>query len=348
MQVQFPKKTAMLAILEVLKKHSDENNRLSQEDIRRLVQEEYSIVIDRKRVARHLEVLLEMDYGIEYDTKERKLQNGDFTYERSNWYIVREFSDAELRLLVDSLFSSKHIPNNHRLELIKKLENLSNRNFSSKVKHIRVLPQNLPENKQLFLTIDVLDEAITSGKKVMFNCVYYGTDKKLHPVKTADGRKKEYKVSPYQMAVQNGRYYLICCHDDNDRLYHYRLSIISNIKVLDEPSRPFAEVGKGKRKVDLPAYLSERAHMFAGEPASVTFRADRSILAAIFEWFGLGARFLEESDDYVTANVSSNESDILYWALQYGKHVEILKPESLRDRVKEAVRVMWEKYHSED
>ena len=231
------------------------------------------------------------------------------------------------------------------MELIKKLENLSDKNFSSKVKHIRTIPQNLPENKQLFHIIDVLDEAITGGKKVAFNRISYGTDKKLHPAKTADGRLIECKVSPYQMAVQNGRYYLICSHDNADKLYHYRLSIISNIKVLDEPSRPFAEVSKGKRKIDLPLYLSERMHMFSGEPVNVTFRASKSILFGIFDWFGLGVSFSDETDDDVTVQVSSNECDVLYWALQYGKHVEILKPQNLREQVKEAAKSMWEKYH---
>ena len=115
------KKAGMLAVLDILRKYSDENNRLSQENIRELVKKEFGLTIDRKTVSRHLESLLEMDYDIEYGTNECKLPGGGFTYERSNWYYAREFSDAELRLLVDSLFSSKHIPNKHRMELIIRL-----------------------------------------------------------------------------------------------------------------------------------------------------------------------------------------------------------------------------------
>ena len=35
---------------------------------------------------------------------------------------------------------------------------------------------------------------------------------------------------------------------------------------------------------------------------------------------------------------------VRYWALQYGLHVEILKPLSLRNRVKEDIKKMAEKY----
>ena len=38
--------------------------------------------------------------------------------------------------------------------------------------------------------------------------------------------------------------------------------------------------------------------------------------------------------------LSCNEVAMKYWALQYGLHVEILEPQSLRTAVREAVRRM--------
>ena len=86
----------------------------------------------------------------------------------SDWYLERDFSDAELRLLVDGLLFSKHIPYSQCKALIEKLETLSNNYFKFKVKHIRNLPENMPENKQLFYIIETWDEAISHEKHVEF------------------------------------------------------------------------------------------------------------------------------------------------------------------------------------
>lgn len=77
-------------------------------------------------------------------------------------------------------------------------------------RYICTLPENKPSNKQLFYTIDVLDEAITKKKKVMFEYCSYDVDKQMHPRKREDGTVRQYIVSPYQLAATNGRYYLIC------------------------------------------------------------------------------------------------------------------------------------------
>ena len=75
-----------------------------------------------------------------------------------------------------------------------------------------------------FYTIDVLDEAISKGKKVSFIYNSYGTDKKLHPK-----REREYVINPYQMVATNGRYYLICNYDKYDTLSNYRIDRITGI-----------------------------------------------------------------------------------------------------------------------
>ena len=60
-------------------------------------------------------------------------------------------------------------------ELVEKLEKLSNVYFSSRVKHIRTMPDTAPQNKQLFLNIETIDEAITNGKQIARICKLSGT-----------------------------------------------------------------------------------------------------------------------------------------------------------------------------
>ena len=94
-----------------------------------------------------------------------------------------------------------------------------------------MLPKNKPENKQLFYTIDILDEAISKEKQVKFHYGLYGADKKLHPQKSSDGKIREYIINPYQIVATNGRYYLVCNYDKYDNLSNYRVDRIMDIEL---------------------------------------------------------------------------------------------------------------------
>ncbi len=224
-----PKKLLIINILDIMKKYTDENHRLSQKDIADILQREYNTTADRKTVKSNLINLVEWGYPLSYDETVRRGKNGREETIYSEWYMEHEFDDGELRLLIDSLLFSKHIPYSQCRELIKKLEGLSSVYFRSKVKHICSIPENKVTNKQFFYTIDMLDEAISRRRKVVFEYCSYDVDKKLHSRKRSDGTVRKYIVSPYQLAATNGRYYLICNYDKYDDLANYRVDRIKDI-----------------------------------------------------------------------------------------------------------------------
>ncbi|MGN0502669.1 MAG: helix-turn-helix transcriptional regulator, partial [Ruminococcus sp.] len=222
-----PKKLLIMNVLDIVKKYTDENHRLSQKDIVDILDKEYDMKADRKTVKRSLMNLIEVGYNIEYSETLRMFRNKqgkeEESYILSDFYLNRDFSDGELRLLIDSLLFSSHIPYSQCEQLVEKLEGLSNVYFRSRVKHIRNLPENLPTNSELFLTIETLDEAISKECQVAFTYNYYDIDKKLHPRKNSEGEVREYIINPYQIVATNGRYYLVCNYDKYDDVSHYRL-----------------------------------------------------------------------------------------------------------------------------
>ena len=235
-------------------------------------------------------------------------------------------------------------PYNQCKELIGKLEGLSNRYFKSKVAYIRNLPENLPENKQLFYTIEILDEAIGEGRQVSFKYNEYDIDKKMHPRKNSDGEEREYIVNPYQMAATNGRYYLICNLDSKDNVSSYRLDRITGIKKLELKIRDKKQHKGAMQRLDLPRHMAENIYMFGGEGVRVSFRAKRYIVNDILDWFGKDALFSDADNNEVTASVRVSEDAMFYWALQYGEHIEVLEPDRLRERIKTAVKSISKKY----
>lgn len=334
-----PKKLLIVNILDILRRYSDEEHRLSQKDIAELLHREYGMSAERKAIRRNLLNLMDCGYEIEYSEAVRMVPNratGELeeSYLWSDFYLVRDFTDAELRLLIDSLLFSKHIPYSQCRELVEKLAGLSNIYFRSRVRHIRTLPDAAPENKQLFYTIETLDEAITRSRQVAFHYQSYGTDKKPHPRRNEDGSVKEYVVSPYQMAAANGRYYLISCTEPHDNVSHYRLDRITDIRLLDTPAKPVREVIGLENGINLPKHMAEHVYMFAGESAPVTFRAKKYLLNDIIDWFGTDVVFSDETEDEVTVRITVNLAAMRRWAVQYGPHVRVLSPDGLVDEVR--------------
>ena len=348
MYTKQPKKMLIMNILDILKKYTDENHRLSQKEIMDILEQEYDMKAERKAIKRNLMNLIDSGYDIEYSESIRMNKNGEEETFYTDWYLERNFSDAELRLLIDGLLFSKHIPYSQCKELIGKLEGLSNRYFKSRVEHILTLPDNVPENTQLFYTIEVLDKAITKGQQVLLHYNEYGTDKQMHPRRRSDRAVREYVINPYQMAAVNGKYYLICNYDKYDDVSNYRLDRITDIKMLDTPVKPMKLVKGLENGLNLPKHMAEHIYMFTGESVPVVFKAKRYLLTELFDWFGKDMQFLEETENEVTVRVNVNLEAMRKWAFQYAVHVKVVSPKKLVDMVKEDIKNAMEQYEEEE
>lgn len=324
-----PKKMLIINILEILKSRTDANHRLLIKDIIDILEKDYVMKCERKSVSRNISKLKEFGYNIEYD---------------KGWYFIHDFDDSELRLLIDGLLFSKHIPYNQCKTLVEKLKGLSSDYFQTRIKHIRNLPEDLPENKQLFYTIEILDEAISSDRQVAFLYNSFGTDKKLHPRRNDAGEIRRYIINPYQIVAVNGRYYLICNYDKYKKVSNYRLDLITDIELLTTPAKPMKEVEGLEGGLDLPKHMAESIYMFAGKSITAKFRAKNTIINDIIDWFGKDVKFSNKNEEECDVTVRVSEEAMFCWALQYGPHVEVLEPVELRERVKTAVADMMEKY----
>ncbi len=321
------KKLLILLILQILQKHSNTEHHLKQQEVLRLLDTEYGVSCDRRSVRANVLDLIDMGYDI----------NTDDGY----YFASREFEDAELRMLIDSVLFSRNISQTQGKRLIEKLKNQSSKYFHAKVSHIRVLPQlNHTNNKQTLIVIDTLNDAIDQKKKVSFVYNSYGIDFKLHP-----RQKEPYVVSPYQMVASNGRYYLLSSNDKYPGIIHYRIDRITNISMTDIPIKPMKAVEGVENGFSLPRHMAEHMYMFCGESVSVTLRTDAGMMNDLVDWFGKNFQVSREDDgDTILVTVKCNYNAMFYWALQYGAFVEILSPIELRKELAETIRSMNDKY----
>ena len=333
-----PKKLMIINILDILKKYSDEDHRLTQKDIIELLKRDYNMTVDRKSVKSNLMNLIEAGYHINYSEITRSGKDGEENTVLTDWYLTHDFTDSELRLLIDGLLFSEHIPYRQRMQLIKKLEGLSSVYFRSKVKHIYSVSDSSISNAQLFYTVDILDEAIEKKKQVEFEYCSYDVDKKLHPRKGSDGKIRKYIVNPYQMAVTSGRYYLICNYDKYDNIANYRIDRIKNIRILDTAAKSFEDTQGKKYGLDLSEHITEHIYMFSSDVIQVKFRANRYIINDVIDYFGKTAEITDVKDNDCIVSIRVSEEDMFKWAVQYSEHAAVISPVSLRERVIEALK----------
>ena len=358
------KKLLILYILDILQKYTDEEHRLSQKEIQDILKKEYEMPVDRKAIKRNLLNLIEYSSSIEYrevsrkeifrkksvvsdedslDLEDKGIPEDDLLW--TDFYLKQKFTNEELRLLIDSLLFSKHIPYSQAKKLITKLESLSNIYFKSRSQYIYPLPVERTDNKQVFYNIAILDDAIRKKKKVLFEYAEYHTDKKIHLKKREDGSVREYIITPYQMAVQEGKYYLICNYDKYDDISNYRVDRIRNIQILEEKGKPFETLKwSGHQPMNLNEYMKEHVYMYSSENAFVKFRIVKAMISDVIDLFGKGVNFSEETDTHVSVSVHVNERAAEQFAKNYAPDVVILQPKRLRDKLRDDLKKSWEAY----
>ncbi len=318
------KKLALLRTLQILRHHSDFQHPLTQKELLALLELEYGIVLERKAVGRNISLLQEAGYAIE---------NG-----RKGCYLdEREFEDAELRMLIDGVLCSRYITERHSRDLIDKLCGMSNKYFRSHVKNIHSVGEwSKTENQALFFNIELIDDAINSGKRLEFDYNKYGIDKKLH-------RTKTHVVSPYQLLLHNQRYYLMARSERWKNITYLRVDHITNMRILEEPLTPLNENDGFEHGISYSELATSLPYMFTDKPQLVEFLADEGIVDQVVDWFGDNARMSAE-DGRVQVTVRVSLQAMEYWAMQYLNRVEILSPPSLRQTIAANLQNALKKY----
>ena len=347
------KKFLPISILDILRKYSDEEHPLSQKDIaEKLLRDPYNMTVERKAIKRNLMDLIDFGYNIKYTETTRLVPNAqtgelEESTVLTGFYLIRDFTDGELRLLIDGLLFSNHLPSRQCKELAEKIDGLSSKYFHSRVNHIATMPDNSGDNKQLFLNVEKIDEAISKHEKISFKYMEYGTDKKMHPKKRHDG-SEIYIVSPYQMVAKEGKYYLICNFDKYDDISNYRIDRIKDVEILDKaPARPFETLkGADGRPLDLYEYMKKHIYMYSSDDCRATLRIVKPMISDIIDIFGKDVRFFNETEGSVSVSVNANEMSIEHFAQSFAPDVVILEPKALAEKVKIRLQQAVEKYEN--
>lgn len=347
-----PKSLAPLLILQVLWECSDVDNPLTQEQIRKELKVR-GLELDRKAVQRHLAKLMEWD-GVTIDYDKRK---GLESQVGTNFYInARPFTDADLRLIIDSISANPVIDENTTRALIEQVAGLSSVHFKKSIRHLNsMVHRGKTENKEILLAVDIINQAISQGVKIAYSRLR----------RDADGRLSRtpfrVKVSPVQIIVKNQKYFLLFASKRHDeiKLNTITLDHICDITLKKERAIDIRSIPEYRHGINYDTLLREHPELrFLGEQSTLcTFRCPSGCLDDFREYFGtdLRVRIVKTPCLYTAGDGTTIESEhqqleisvitdpfyAVEFALRNLRFVRLVEPyqvnQSLRCRLKQAL-----------
>ena len=310
-------KANILCILKILQDYSDESHILNARQIIEKLKAIYGKEADRRTVYGAVDGLLSLGYDIStFD------ENGEGYYLRE-----RDFDPADVRLLIDAVSGFEFISQRQTEELVKKLQNMLPIHERKRFAGSNILRNDKKSpNSQVFLNIELLNQAIDERKKVSFIYTDYDYEKKLVP-----RRNDPYIASPLAMIAESEHYYLVMIKDGHTEPSFYRIDMMKDINILDE------DVSISRQDADLDS-VRKVVYAHAGKPQQIKLRCDKEALRYCLERFGLDIIIIPSNDKTTfEAIFYASPQGILYWALQQLQHVEVLSPPELRQQVIDAI-----------
>jgi len=312
----------------IMLEKTDDEHMITMPEIKEAL-EAYGVTADRKSLYDDLQALEVL--GIEV-IGEKVGRN--YYYHVGN----KSFEIAELKLLVDSIQSSKFITEKKSSELIKKLTNMASVYEAAQLRRQVVVHGRVKTmNESIYYFVDDIHRAIAENKKISFEYMKWNEEKKLV-------RRKDtlYVVSPWALTWDDENYYLIAYDDAAERIKHFRVDKLKSIQVLED-----RRTGKDAFKAfDLARYAKMSFGMFGGKPTKVRISFENDLVGVFIDRFGRDIPiYSTDREGWSETSVEVAMSDqFLGWIFALGSKVKILGPKEVVERFKDELAAMKQLY----
>ena len=209
------KKPSIILVLKVLEEYSDEDHFLTQQNIIELIKGHYGIELERKSIANSLSLLEELDYDIVKGNK------GGFAL------LTRTIDSSEVTFLIDAIFSSKSISGKQAKKLSEEVSSCLSKYKRKTYTYLNKSSDiSRTSNAQVFLNIDIINEAIKLNKWIGFK--YQDYDENGQPSLRFGGYV--FHTSPCYLINNFGRYYYLGYRYKYDSVNTYRVDFMQDVE----------------------------------------------------------------------------------------------------------------------
>ena len=322
--------------IKILSKYSDENVSLSTSDINNFMKKYIDTEIDRRTIYKYINDMNELGFEI------IKYNNEDKGYK----LIGHNLEEYEVKIITDAIASSRFITKKKTEELINKI--LDFRAIYAKKdidKNIFIDDRCKSLNEEIFIIFYKINTAIRDKKKIIFNYYDYNYKKELSPRLNTFNKIKTYKVNPVSIILKNENYYLVLFGDKHNYLSNYRIDRMKNIKILEEDTKSLECIEECKDGFNPIIYSKKSFKMFPGIESEVTIKFNKNLLNFMIDSFGDDIVIdINEDDTYTGKFMAKIGEGLVRWILQLGYDGTVIKPEYLKELVKEEIVKLNEMY----
>lgn len=322
------KKLKLLYLIRILYEKTDEDHPITMEEILDSLLS-YGIEAERKSIYSDIELLTLAGIDVIGERRDR-----NFFYHIGS----RRFELAELKLLVDSVQSSRFITSKKSDELIKKIESLASRHEALGLqRQVYVADRVKTENENILYNVDHIHQAIAGNRMISFR--YFNWDVNKKRVFRRNGER--YALSPWSLMWSNENYYLVAYDSADEKIKHFRVDKMLHIAIEDKPR----EGRNIFRDFNMGTYSGAVFGMFGGELENVRLLCDNEMSGVIVDRFGRDVPMTKTDEDHFTVSINVAVSGQFFgWVTALEGKVRIIGPESVVERMRETLKAVSAQY----
>ena len=147
-------------------------------------------------------------------------------------------------------------------------------------------------------------------------------------------------VSPFAIIYNKQEFYFIGIKDGQDKFYHYRLDRMKNVQELND------KITIKKTKSQIKDFAESTVEMFGGKKEEIEAICNNCLLNTIFDTFGKNVTIekILGDDENFKLLVDSNQMGFKMWAMRNIDMVEVIRPEKLRNEMKDIIKNALKRY----
>ena len=279
-------KGKLLYVMRILLQETDEEHPLSTEEIIDKLGEQ-GIKAERKSIYSDIETLRAFGLDV-HGTRGRS----------AGYYVgLRDFELPEIKLLIDSVQSSKFITERKTMQLIRKLAGLMSVHEAALMKRQLYVKNRIKSmNESIYYNVDAIHQAIAEDRQIEFRYYSYTVTKE----KKFRRNGQPYRVSPLALSWAEENYYLIAYEAETDKIKHFRVDKMDGIRVRDQ-------FRQGKNRLpekEMGEYTRKNFSMFGGEEQTVTLRFSNRMIGVVIDTFGKDVAISSLDEDHFQIRTS--------------------------------------------
>ena len=264
------------------------------------------------------------------------LQTIIYDKKRKGFYVQnRKFDLNDIRLLAQCVYSARFLNKGQSDRLAEAVtEFVSEHQKQSISQENTFLTDRIrTSNSAVMNNISIINEAMRKSTKdsphekhkISFKYLKYNINDLSKQAERRQG--KEYVVSPFQLLINDGNYYLLAFSDQYQEMRTYRLDRMKAVKELSEPRDGENEF----LALDLDMFTRRTFGMFSGNRKTITLRFTNNLLDTAVDRFGTkDVQYSKADDNHFTMTTEVDISKQFFaWLCGFGNMVKIMGPDSV-------------------